>query len=106
MYCQKCRTPLKLDGSIESLNPAAFDLLSSSSISPNLPFSTNSFETLQASRYQIELPRDRRIRPNTASTTTDLPNMLCHRFTGGLFPPLEAASLTRSPEPIAAICHL
>ncbi|KXG52181.1 Beclin family [Penicillium griseofulvum] len=30
MYCQKCRTPLKLDGSIESLNPAAFDLLSNS----------------------------------------------------------------------------
>lgn len=29
MYCQKCRTPLKLDGSVESLNPAAFDLLSS-----------------------------------------------------------------------------
>ncbi|BCS21266.1 beclin 1 [Aspergillus puulaauensis] len=27
MNCQKCRTPLKLDGSLESLNPAAFDLL-------------------------------------------------------------------------------
>ncbi|KAJ5765686.1 hypothetical protein N7520_005245 [Penicillium odoratum] len=27
MYCQKCRTSLKLDGSIESLNPAAFELL-------------------------------------------------------------------------------
>ncbi|KAL2834736.1 autophagy protein Apg6-domain-containing protein [Aspergillus pseudoustus] len=27
MFCQKCRTPLKLDGSLESLNPAAFDLL-------------------------------------------------------------------------------
>ncbi|KAJ0414279.1 autophagy protein Apg6-domain-containing protein [Aspergillus carlsbadensis] len=27
MSCQKCRTPLKLDGSLESLNPAAFDLL-------------------------------------------------------------------------------
>lgn len=27
MYCQKCRTPLKLDGSLEALNPAAFDLL-------------------------------------------------------------------------------
>ncbi|KAL1954704.1 hypothetical protein VTO42DRAFT_808 [Malbranchea cinnamomea] len=27
MYCQKCRTPLKLDGSLEHLNPAAFDLL-------------------------------------------------------------------------------
>ncbi|RAL09812.1 beclin 1 [Aspergillus homomorphus CBS 101889] len=27
MYCQNCRTPLKLDGSLESLNPAAFNLL-------------------------------------------------------------------------------
>ncbi|EPS31534.1 hypothetical protein PDE_06489 [Penicillium oxalicum 114-2] len=27
MYCQKCRTPLQLDGSLESLNPAAFELL-------------------------------------------------------------------------------
>ncbi|ESZ98142.1 hypothetical protein SBOR_1521 [Sclerotinia borealis F-4128] len=27
MYCQKCRTSLKLDGSLEDLNPAAFDLL-------------------------------------------------------------------------------
>ncbi|KAE8309021.1 autophagy protein Apg6-domain-containing protein [Aspergillus transmontanensis] len=30
MYCQQCRTQLKLDGSLESLNPAAFDLLTSS----------------------------------------------------------------------------
>jgi beclin len=27
MYCQKCRIPLKLDSSLEDLNPAAFDLL-------------------------------------------------------------------------------
>lgn len=27
MQCQKCRTPLKLDSSLEDLNPAAFDLL-------------------------------------------------------------------------------
>ncbi|KXJ84659.1 autophagy protein Apg6-domain-containing protein, partial [Microdochium bolleyi] len=27
MYCQKCRTPLRLDGSLAELNPAAFDLL-------------------------------------------------------------------------------
>ncbi|KAF3806770.1 Beclin-1-like protein B, partial [Colletotrichum gloeosporioides] len=36
MYCQKCRTPLKLDSSLEDLNPAAYDLLvaSSSQTSP------------------------------------------------------------------------
>lgn len=27
MFCQKCRQPLKLDGSLEDLNPAAYDLL-------------------------------------------------------------------------------
>ncbi|OAA68176.1 autophagy protein [Niveomyces insectorum RCEF 264] len=27
MYCQKCRMPLKLDSSLEDLNPAAYDLL-------------------------------------------------------------------------------
>ncbi|KAI1633171.1 autophagy protein Apg6-domain-containing protein [Biscogniauxia mediterranea] len=27
MYCQKCRAPLRLDGSLAELNPAAFDLL-------------------------------------------------------------------------------
>ncbi|GAP84400.1 putative autophagy protein [Rosellinia necatrix] len=31
MYCQKCRAPLKLDGSLTDLNPAAFDLLAASS---------------------------------------------------------------------------
>ncbi|RDA92889.1 hypothetical protein CP533_3889 [Ophiocordyceps camponoti-saundersi (nom. inval.)] len=36
MYCQKCRQPLRLDGSLEELNPAAYDLLISSS-SPSSP---------------------------------------------------------------------
>ncbi|KAI9719982.1 MAG: hypothetical protein M1812_003107 [Candelaria pacifica] len=27
MFCQKCRSPLRLDSSLEDLNPAAFDLL-------------------------------------------------------------------------------
>ncbi|KFH43847.1 Vacuolar protein sorting-associated protein-like protein [Hapsidospora chrysogenum ATCC 11550] len=31
MFCQKCRQPLKLDSSLEDLNPAAYDLLISSS---------------------------------------------------------------------------
>ncbi|PHH84641.1 hypothetical protein CDD83_1617 [Cordyceps sp. RAO-2017] len=37
MYCQKCRQPLKLDGSLEELNPAAYDLLISSSSPSSLP---------------------------------------------------------------------
>ncbi|CZT04437.1 hypothetical protein WAI453_011491 [Rhynchosporium graminicola] len=41
MYCQKCRTPLKLDSSLEDLNPAAFDLLvgASSQQLKNIPSS-------------------------------------------------------------------
>lgn len=27
MNCQRCRAPLKLDSSLEDLNPAAYDLL-------------------------------------------------------------------------------
>ncbi|PBP23024.1 autophagy protein Apg6 [Diplocarpon rosae] len=36
MHCQKCRTPLKLDSSLEDLNPAAFDLLVGASSSQQL----------------------------------------------------------------------
>ncbi|KAH7403200.1 autophagy protein Apg6-domain-containing protein [Cadophora sp. MPI-SDFR-AT-0126] len=41
MYCQKCRTPLRLDSSLEDLNPAAFDLLVGASSQPlkNIPSS-------------------------------------------------------------------
>ena len=27
MYCQKCRTPIRLDDSLEHLNPASFKIL-------------------------------------------------------------------------------
>ncbi|KAG5949195.1 vacuolar sorting protein [Claviceps sorghi] len=38
MFCQKCRQPLKLDGSLEDLNPAAYDLLlSTASQAPQRP---------------------------------------------------------------------
>ncbi|KAI9840956.1 MAG: autophagy protein 6 [Sclerophora amabilis] len=33
MYCQNCRTPLKIDSSLEDISPAAFDLLAGSSAS-------------------------------------------------------------------------
>lgn len=37
MFCQKCRTPLKLDGSLDDLNPAAYDLLVSEFFPPVIP---------------------------------------------------------------------
>ncbi|CAD0112521.1 unnamed protein product [Aureobasidium uvarum] len=38
MYCQKCRTPLKLDPSLEHLNPSSFKILVDST--PSLPSQT------------------------------------------------------------------
>ncbi|KAI9731486.1 MAG: autophagy protein 6 [Cirrosporium novae-zelandiae] len=35
MYCQKCRSPLRLDGSLEDLNLAAFDLLVGATSKPS-----------------------------------------------------------------------
>lgn len=32
MYCQKCKTPVRLDGSLEELNPAAFKLLTGTTL--------------------------------------------------------------------------
>ncbi|KAE8148432.1 autophagy protein Apg6-domain-containing protein [Aspergillus avenaceus] len=53
MYCQKCRTQLKLDGSLESLNPAAFDLLTRST-GKTLP------EQAQGSSSRVSYPQERR----------------------------------------------
>ncbi|KOS18863.1 Vacuolar protein sorting-associated protein atg6 [Escovopsis weberi] len=53
MNCQKCRQPLKLDGSLEDLNPAAFDLLvSSSSASPQTTTKSS------ASRPTVSQPQE------------------------------------------------
>ncbi|KAF2278113.1 APG6-domain-containing protein [Westerdykella ornata] len=35
LYCQKCRTPIEVDASIDQLNPAAFKLLTDSTVSPD-----------------------------------------------------------------------
>jgi len=41
MYCQKCRAPLRLDSSLEDLNPAAYDLLVGASGAHSFPSSTD-----------------------------------------------------------------
>ncbi|KAL4922990.1 beclin 1 [Aspergillus undulatus] len=51
MNCQKCRTPLKLDVSLESLNPAAFDLL----IGKTLPESSSGASDSSYSKERREL---------------------------------------------------
>lgn len=44
MYCQKCRTPLRLDGSLEQLNPSSFKILvdSAPSLHPQPPHAPKS----------------------------------------------------------------
>lgn len=39
LYCQKCRTPLKIDSSLESLNPASFKILADAApaLEPKVP---------------------------------------------------------------------
>ncbi|KKK24223.1 hypothetical protein P175DRAFT_0429787 [Aspergillus ochraceoroseus IBT 24754] len=66
MYCQKCRTSLKLDGSLESLNPAAFDLLIGST-GKTVPDHTNK----TASR--LSYPQERRELYDRASKNVSSP---------------------------------
>ncbi|KAL6876547.1 autophagy protein Apg6 domain-containing protein [Trichoderma novae-zelandiae] len=42
MHCQKCRQPLKLDSSLDDLNPAAYDLLVSATSSPQTAIKASS----------------------------------------------------------------
>ncbi|KAK2758700.1 autophagy protein 6 [Arachnomyces sp. PD_36] len=53
MYCQKCRAPLKLDSSVEELNPAAFDLLVGSS-GKTLPEHSTSHASSRPPYYALE----------------------------------------------------
>ncbi|KAL2158459.1 hypothetical protein VTH06DRAFT_4225, partial [Thermothelomyces fergusii] len=52
MYCQKCRTPLRLDSSLEDLNPAAYDLLvaTHSQQPPRKPAAPRSLHSLDRAR--------------------------------------------------------
>ncbi|KAL4883733.1 autophagy protein Apg6-domain-containing protein [Aspergillus karnatakaensis] len=65
MQCQKCRTPLKLDGSLESLNPAAFDLLIGSTGKTVPEYSTSS--------SRLSYPQERRDLYDRASKNATSP---------------------------------
>ncbi|KAF2485351.1 autophagy protein Apg6-domain-containing protein [Neohortaea acidophila] len=49
LYCQKCRTPLKLDSSLEDLNPASFKILADAApvLEPRPPVAQKSAATAQ-----------------------------------------------------------
>ncbi|MCJ1402495.1 autophagy protein 6 [Xylographa trunciseda] len=52
MNCQRCRTPLTLDPSLQDLNPAAFDLLVGSSVQPPQKTSAISRPLYTSERYE------------------------------------------------------
>ncbi|KAL2021427.1 hypothetical protein VTK56DRAFT_7180 [Thermocarpiscus australiensis] len=75
MYCQKCRTPLKLDSSLEDLNPAAYDLLVSthSQQAPPKPSS---------SRALLPHEREKRATYDLASRNASQPTFKRHSGPG------------------------
>ncbi|KAL2056138.1 hypothetical protein ABVK25_003781 [Lepraria finkii] len=78
MNCQKCRTPLKLDSSLQDLNPAAFDLLAPLAI--------------QSTRSPP--PREFRILKSAKISTTRYLKMLPLQSLSGLSPlPVQGSGL-------------
>jgi beclin 1 len=81
MYCQKCRTPLKIDKSLKELNPAAFDLLVGMLTGPldlTLLFLTHSGSTEkalpgQAAPSRVAYPPERKELYDRASAITSSP---------------------------------
>ncbi|KAL8338667.1 hypothetical protein RB601_006259 [Gaeumannomyces tritici] len=81
MNCQKCRTPLKLDGSLQDLNPAAYDLLvttSSQQAHTKLPESLSS-PSASSPRAQSRLAAYKEAAQNAGPPTFK-------RYSGGLAP--------------------
>lgn len=77
MYCQKCRTPLRLDGSLEQLNPSSFKILVESAPSlqplpPQPPRSTAAKERKevydQAAKHATSPQHKRTIPPPNKTT--------------------------------------
>ncbi|EED16198.1 autophagy protein Apg6, putative [Talaromyces stipitatus ATCC 10500] len=87
MYCQKCRTPLKLDGSLEALNPAAFDLLVGST-GKSLPEHPD-----HAPSHRQAYPPERRELYDRASRHANAPI-----YRRSIPPPREAGAHTTPPK--------
>ncbi|KAF2132718.1 APG6-domain-containing protein [Dothidotthia symphoricarpi CBS 119687] len=78
LYCQKCRTPIDIDASIDQLNPAAFKLLTDSTVPGQQQASKNapprqSRPTYPSSRHQtyetaIQSARNPTFKRNTPSS--------------------------------------
>ncbi|KAK3719054.1 Vacuolar protein sorting-associated protein atg6 [Vermiconidia calcicola] len=60
LYCQKCRTQLKLDPSLEDLNPASFKILADAApiLEPNAPEEPRSAAAKQRRQHYDEVSKD------------------------------------------------
>ncbi|OAQ66970.1 beclin-1 [Pochonia chlamydosporia 170] len=69
MFCQKCRQPLKLDGSLEGLNPAAYDLLISATTQQPSKRQTEPRSSLLQSQEQARKSLYDRVSQNSTQPT-------------------------------------
>ncbi|KAK6541187.1 autophagy protein 6 [Orbilia ellipsospora] len=114
MFCQQCRTPLKLHGSLQNLNPAAVNLLHGSTtgspptkqtvFDPRAHSSTNpSHDSLRKAIYEQSLRNDghpivKRSVPNAPKTSSPLaatPANMAESFVM-----LSDSVILRTPQPI------
>lgn len=91
MYCQKCRTPLKLDDSLENLNPAAFDLLIGMRRNIHCTPMLLTLQGLLASHYPEELPRSSIIPESEKLSTIKRPPFIIHPRTSERYLHLKMA---------------
>lgn len=93
MNCQRCRTPLKLDSSLQDLNSAAFDLLVGQSISVSRSSIANVVQVLLASLLTTAFLRPAYLSPRSAEiSTARYPRMPRHPFSNGSFPKPDMVS--------------
>jgi len=98
MNCQKCRTPLKLDSSLQELNPAAFDLLVGPSIPLDPRIKPKSFQPPQDSPSTMtQNPPDYPILKNERTSTISYPKMPPLLHSSGSSPRLGMASASSLP---------
>lgn len=87
MNCQRCRTPLKLDSSLQDLNSAAFDLLVGQSSSISKSSIAEIVQVLQASLLNTVPLRPAYLSPRSGEIyTAKHRRMPRHPFSSGSFP--------------------
>lgn len=106
MYCQKCRSSLKPEHSLDSLNPAAFDLLI------GMPLRTSTAILLSGADHLTQIKQDLQVKlsqntppcdrptPAIVSTATESPNNPPPRHIEDRSPSLAMAPGTK------AVTHL